>query len=110
MSLAESAASPQQADGHDAVVMESSDETKQSSHQPNREPAPIPVVSDIPLVVSDIPLVVSDIPQAVTDIPNGVNAPSPQTQPSDLTERGPRNTGKRKASSEKTIKWVRSHR
>ncbi|ROW17084.1 hypothetical protein VPNG_01059 [Cytospora leucostoma] len=99
VSSSESAASPQQAAGDDAAVMDLADETKQSSHQPNRDPSPIPVVSDIPLVVSDIP-------QIVTDTSNGVHAPSPQPQPSTSTEKEARNFGKRKASSEKTIKWT----
>ncbi|ROV97672.1 hypothetical protein VMCG_07357 [Cytospora schulzeri] len=91
-SSSENAASPQQLVGED-VLIDISDGSKQPSQQLQREPSPLPVVSDIPLVVSDIP-------QAVDDIPNGVTAPPPQTQtqPSKLIEKGAPKPTKRKAS------------
>lgn len=82
-------------------MIDISDGSKQPSQQPEREPSPVPVVSDIPLIVSDIP-------QVVNNIPVGVTAPPPQTQTqlSKLIEKGAQKPTKRKASP----KWVGFHR
>lgn len=74
--------------------------SRKPSQQPEREPSPIPVISDIPLVVSDIPHV-------DTNNLNGAIAPPPQTQalPSKLKEKRVHKSAKRKASP----KEVRSY-
>jgi hypothetical protein len=99
-SSSENAASPQRLTGEDAVMTDIFNGSKQPSQQPEREPSPVPVVSDIPLVVSDIPQAVNN----VTIGPVGLTAPQPQnqTQLSKLMERGAQ---KRKASP----KWVGLH-